>query len=212
MQAGWQQTTSREHRYEARRYGAWTCTACGEPVVGDAVSHPVEGEVPAAGFFYPAHVPNPTYPDNLPTDVATDARDAHRCASIGAWRACAAMARRAIQGACFNKGAPDKKLVEQIDWLEEQRLITPQMKDVAHRIRLSGNAGAHPDVDGLKDVTEIDAQRLLEFLDDFVKYVYEIPGRLAAMEEPSEALSEDEPNEAVTDVSQPQARRVPFAE
>jgi hypothetical protein len=168
--------------------------------------------VPAAGFFYPPYVPNPTYPDNLPTDVATDARDAHRCASIGAWRACAAMARRAIQGACFDRGAPDKRLVEQIDWLEEQRLITPQMKDVAHRIRLGGNAGAHPDADGLKDVTEIDAQRLLEFLDDFVKYVYEIPGRLAAMDESTETVSEDQPSDTVTDVPQPRPGRVPFSE
>lgn len=57
-----------------------------------------------------------------------------------------------------------------------------QLGDVAHKIRLGGNAGAHPDKDGLKDVTEDDARRLLEFLEDFVRYVYEIPGRLQAME------------------------------
>lgn len=84
----------------------------------------------------------------------------------------------------MDKGAPDRKLEQQIDWLEEQRLVTPQMRDVAHKIRLGGNAGAHPDKDGLKDVTENDARKLLEFLEDFAKYVYEIPGRLAAMNDP----------------------------
>lgn len=105
------------------------------------------------------------------------------------------MARRAIQGACFDKGAPDKKLVDQIDWLEDQRLITPQMKEVAHRIRLGGNAGAHPDKDGLKDVGEPDAQTLLEFLEDFVKYVYEIPGRLQTLKvAPPSTEGSDEAN------------------
>jgi hypothetical protein len=139
--------------------------------------------MPQPGTYYPTSVPNPEYSPNLPPDVAQDARDAHRCFAIGAWRASASMARRAIQGACLDKQAPaDKKLVQQIEWLEEQRLITPQMKDVAHTIRLGGNAGAHPDADGLKDVDEGDAQRLLEFLEDFIRYVYEIPGRLAAMQ------------------------------
>jgi hypothetical protein len=88
------------------------------------------------------------------------------------------MARRAIQGMCIDLGAPDKKLVEQIDWLEERRLITPQMRDVAHRIRLGGNTGAHPDKDGLNDVDEPEAKALLEFLDDFIRFTYEIRGRL----------------------------------
>lgn len=169
------------------RFGAWSCASCGEPIVGDVMNDPVEGQIPSPGFYYPQKVPNPTYPANLPADVAHDGRDAHRCFAIGAWRASAAMARRAIQGACFDKGAPDRKLVDQIDWLEEKRLITPQMKDVAHKIRLGGNVGAHPDKDGLEDVAEDDARRLLEFLEDFVKYVYEIPGRLDAMDKPTEA-------------------------
>ena len=62
--------------------------------------------------------------------------------------------------------------------LEAQRLITPQMREVAHTIRLAGNLGAHPDKDGLRDVGEPEAQAVMEFLDDFLKYVYEIPTRL----------------------------------
>jgi len=75
-------------------------------------------------------------------------------------------------------GASDKSLVEQIDWLAASGHITEQMKDVAHEIRLGGNLGAHPDRDGLKDVTQADAQAILSFLSDFFKYVYEIPASL----------------------------------
>jgi len=184
--AHWDAPTRRSQG-TAIRFGAWSCRSCGEPIVGDVTQDPVEGDVPSPGFYYPQKIPDPTYPANLPADVAQDGRDAHRCFAIGAWRASAAMARRAIQGACIDKGAPDEKLVAQIDWLEEQRLIPPLMRDVAHKIRLGGNAGAHPDKDGLKDVTEDDSRRLLQFLEDFVRYVYEIPGRLDAMDKPPES-------------------------
>jgi hypothetical protein len=184
-QAQWSRVTRRMPQ-NAQAFGAWSCQSCGEPIVGDLVNDPVEGAMPGAGFYYPTSVPNPTYPASVPADFAQDAKDAHKCFAIGAWRASAAMTRRALQGACIDKEAPDVRLVEQIDWLEEQRLITPQMKGVAHKIRLGGNTGAHPDADGLKDVTQDDAERLLEFLEDFVKYVYTIPERLATMDAPSE--------------------------
>jgi hypothetical protein len=169
--------TMRHHWDEAlptgatARYGAWVCDACHQPVVGE----PAPSGEPVR--YYPQRVAEPSLPD-VPDDVAADAREAHRCFSVGAHRAAVVMARRAMQSAALENGAPDQPLVEQIDWLEGQRLITPQMREVAHAIRLAGNVGAHPDRDGLRDVGEPDAQAVIEFLDDFLKYVYEIPARL----------------------------------
>jgi hypothetical protein len=57
-------------------------------------------------------------------------------------------------------------------------LITPLLKDVGHRVRLGGNLGAHPDSDGLRDVTEGDARALVAFMDSFIEYVYAIPASL----------------------------------
>ncbi len=153
------------------RYGVWVCDACKRPVVGkpDSYGGPYE--------YYPQQVVEPSLPD-APAEVAADAREAHRCFSIQAYRAAVVMARRAMQSAAFEKGAPDKPLVDQIDWLEEQRLITPLMKEVAHTIRLAGNVGAHPDRDALADVGEQEAEAVIDFLDDFLKYIYEIPARL----------------------------------
>lgn len=168
------------------KYGIWTCHSCNRPIVGEAVDTPTEGLQPF-GERYPEKVSRPDYPATVPPPVAADAREAHACFSIKSWRASVAMARRSLQAAAIEQGAPDKKLVAQVDWLEEQRLIPPLMKDVAHRIRLEGNVGAHPDKDGLQDIDEARAREVLDFLDDFIRYVYEIPSRLQAITEPPQA-------------------------
>jgi hypothetical protein len=67
--------------------------------------------------------------------------------------------------------------------LAENRVIPEQMAKVAHQIRLEGNLGAHPNRDGLRDVGEDDARAVLGFLDDFIRYVYEILASLARIEE-----------------------------
>ena len=84
----------------------------------------------------------------------------------------------------YGKGAPDTKLIDQIDWLATHSHITEQMKDIAHQIRLGGNLGAHPDRDGLRDVGEGEARAILTFLRDFFRYVYEIPASLARLAPP----------------------------
>lgn len=53
-------------------------------------------------------------------------------------------------------------------------------------MRLGGNDGAHPDKDGLRDVGEKEARALVQFLDDFLEYVYAIPARLDALRRDAE--------------------------
>lgn len=173
---------------QTRIFGGWSCSVCGRPITGEAGQDNVQGDVPIEGRYYPVADRRPTWPASAPEDVRKDATAAHRCYAIGEWRASATMARRAIQGACIDKGAPDRKLADQIDWLADEQVITEQMKKVAHRLRTGGNAGAHPDKDGLKDVRDVEASDLLTFLDDFMRYVYEIPGRLErlASEQPTD--------------------------
>lgn len=153
------------------RYGVWVCDNCQQPIVG------LRGQNAEPLTYHPQWVAEPSLPD-VPEDVAADAREAHRCLSIQAYRAAVVMARRAMQSAAYDKGAPEGNLVDQIDWLEEHRLVTPQMKEVAHTIRLAGNLGAHPDKDGLRDVGETEAEAVIGFLDDFLNLMYEIPARL----------------------------------
>jgi hypothetical protein len=52
-----------------------------------------------------------------------------------AYRACAAMARRAIQAACTEQGTPKEKLREQLDELASKGVITNNLKDCSHAAR-----------------------------------------------------------------------------
>lgn len=155
------------------QFAVWQCAACGMFVLGELGS--------------PSGTPNNYVPrpsavraefTHVPEHIAEDAREAVLCHQVGAWRASAAMARRALQAAAYEKGAPNRKLVDQIDALADAGVITTQLKDVAHQIRLGGNLGAHPDRDGIKDVDEDAAGRILRFMSQFFTYVYTIPGQL----------------------------------
>jgi hypothetical protein len=163
----------------------WTCDSCGGPILGRVEPN---GITPAD--YHPRYVPDERFPD-VPPAIAADAGEAFRCFGIEAWKASAAMARRALQAAAYERGAPDTRLIDQIDWLAENGHITEQMKDVAHRIRLGGNLGAHPDRDGLADVGRDDVAALLSFLRDFFRYVYEIPASLDRLAGGAEAAADE---------------------
>jgi hypothetical protein len=117
-------------------------------------------------------VVDPAVPEG---DIANDFIEAQKCFDIGAARASAAMCRRSLQGAALRLGAsPNKRLAEQIDELS----ITEDLKDWAHQVRVIGNAGAHPDKDGLEDVTLDDAKEAISFTEELYNYVFVMPERL----------------------------------
>jgi hypothetical protein len=124
-------------------YAVWSCRACGRYILGELSPS-------GAPLDYLPHPSGLTLGrfEHVPDTIASDARQGFLCFKVGAWRAAAAMARRALQASAYEKGAPNRKLIAQIDWLADNGIITGQMRDVAHQIRLGGNLGAHPDSDG----------------------------------------------------------------
>ncbi len=86
--------------------------------------------------------------------------------------------RRAVQGTCYERKAPDVRLLEQIDWLGDQGLISRQLAEVAHEVRHFGNAAAHAGADGLNAVTAEDAEQAWDFTVAFLDYVYVLPHRV----------------------------------
>jgi len=127
---------------------------------------------------YPKRIPK--LDPSIPQDVANDYVEAIKCIDINANKASVAMCRRALQASLIQKGAKKEKLVEQIDELFNKGIITEDIKDWAHEIRLTGNIGAHPDQDGLKDVTSQDAEELIRFIEEYLNYVYIMPAKVAA--------------------------------
>jgi hypothetical protein len=116
----------------------------------------------------------------VPAPIAADWLEAHLCLSIRAFRGAAAMARRAVQGIAVERGATDGKLHAQLKELEAKTTLHPSMVEWADHIRLLGNVGAHPGADGLETVSEDEARDVVRFLDELLRWLYELPAETAA--------------------------------
>ncbi len=137
--------------------------------------------------IHPNALPRPI-DDSIPSPIKEDMEEASKCLAAGAWRATVVMARRAIQNICLEKGAPrtreittkegdqttvNNSLVNQIDWLYDQRIITKDLKGWAHEIRTVGNEGAHPgEAEDIHPVTQQDAIDVLDLADAFCGPLY----------------------------------------
>lgn len=126
---------------------------------------------------------NDTTPDkkftaHAPSEVLADYEEGLICLSAGADKAAVGMFRRAMQDAMINLGA-DQKL-DLIDQIKNVSALTKDIKDWAHNVRIFGNWGAHPQEDLLKDVTPELAQEVRELMEEFMNYVYVMPGKVVA--------------------------------
>jgi hypothetical protein len=130
---------------------------------------------------YPLGKPDDRVDEAVPQSVARDFAEALRCQWVKASRAAAVMCRRSLQASCHALGAKGERLIDQIDDLAAQGKVTAALKDMAHEVRTIGNAGAHPDKDGLEDVTEQDAADAIEFVHEFLDHVYVMPAKLTAI-------------------------------
>lgn len=121
---------------------------------------------------YPHPLPSPT-DERIPEHIRKDIDEAKLCFSVGAYRACAVMARRAIENACIDKGADkNRRLSEQIEELRNKGLITNDLKEWADVVRWVGNDAAHPDS---PDVTKEDADDILKLAEQFMNVIYVAP-------------------------------------
>jgi hypothetical protein len=135
--------------YGSGRWWLGKCNACKQPML-------VQGH---GAKVFPVPQPGPVS-EHIPEPMRSDLREAKLCLSAGAWNAAAVMARRALQSATVEQGAPKGgKLWEQIKWLDDNRKITSQQRAWADAARWVGNHGAHdtePDVPaGVPVITEV---------------------------------------------------------
>ena len=133
---------------------------------------------------YPIGQPNDELPDEIPANIAADFKEALRCRWVDALNATVEMCRRAIEGSCIDKlGTEAKKykdIKEMIDALADKGVITNTLKEVAHKIRLGGNRGAHsPKDESEPPIDEDAADAVIEFSHHYFDHVYVVPFRLA---------------------------------
>lgn len=139
------------------------------------------GAVPAIADMYPKRTPKTDIA--IPRNVADDYIEAVKCFDVGAHRASVVMCRRALQSSAIDRGAKKERLADQINELFQRGIITKELEDWSHEIRLSGNIGAHPNEDGLQDVVKDDTEEIIAFLEEFLNYVYIMPSRVSSRRE-----------------------------
>lgn len=152
--------------------GLWwlaKCNACEEPILvlnrGDAV--------------LPVPQPGPVSED-IPEPMWSDLREAKQCLAAGAYNAAAVMARRALQCAAVEQGASKGKLLwQQIQELDEKRIITAKQRKWAEAARWIGNHGAHDTepktADGdpvITEVTKEDANDTIDLVEHLFAALY----------------------------------------
>lgn len=132
---------------------------------------------------YPSNdtIPGEKYVQFVPNPVIEDYTEGLVCLSSGANKASVSMFRRAIQNAMIDLGADEK--LDLIDQIKNVGTLTKDIKDWAHNIRIFGNWGAHPQDDMLHDITPELATEVKDFVDEFMNYVYVMPGKVAAARE-----------------------------
>ncbi len=160
--------------------GATQCQNCQQYLL--AIGKRQQGNEPLEyEAHYPIGQPDDTVAEEVPESIAVDFSEALRCFWIKAYRATVTMCRRSLQASCLEKEAKGKQLIDQIDNLAKDGIITEPLRLMAHEVRLTGNIGAHPDEDGLEDVDKEDAADIIEFAREYFDHVYVISTKLAAM-------------------------------
>jgi hypothetical protein len=162
---------------DSLKVAASLCPSCGS-VVAIGYERSITGFRPVV--LLPDHVA--AEPDALiPAPVRSDLYEARKCISARAWKATAAMCRRALQGACLQVGAtPGKTLNQQVAEVVATNKVHSSLEEWARAIRVMGNSGAHPGDDGLETVTEEEATDILEFTEQFLDLTFVVAAKVRA--------------------------------
>ena len=127
---------------------------------------------------YPLGTPDDSVSEDVPKEIADDFSEALRCRWVNGYNATVEMCRRALESSCIGLGAPSNlgTLEKMIDWVFEQGKITKPLRDMAHKIRLGGDRGAHPST---RVMGEEDADAVIEFTREYLDHAYVMPAKMA---------------------------------
>jgi hypothetical protein len=179
---------------------AMQCQGCGKYILAIMyLGKP--GNVPLLYYqeHYPLGKPDDSVALEIPDSIQPDFKEALRCRFVDAYNATAEMCRRALEASCIDLGASPKGVLEDmIDEVEEKRIITPFLRQVAHKIRLGGNRGAHPSPptepkpappvglgfpeektnEPIRKIGKDHADAIIKFTREFFHHVYVVPKEL----------------------------------
>ena len=167
------------------RVTALECRNCNQPVIvieeEYAGGKPVKdgnssGSVSWKGFFW-WPFSNIKLSQDVPEKIQKILQEAIITYSTQCYRASAVMSRRALEAITVDKGESNGVLSKRIKNLKNNGILDKNLGDWATEIRLIGNTGAH--FDPIDDVDKEDANQIILFIEELVKYIYVMPAEIA---------------------------------
>jgi hypothetical protein len=92
------------------------------------------------------------------------------------------MARRTLEAVADDNGEQTGVLAQRLKRMSERGLLHKTLSDWGSEVRLIGNVGAH--FDPMQDVSKADAQQLVNFMGELLRYLYVLPAQLQARRQP----------------------------
>lgn len=177
------ETFLREFPY-TRFFGLFKCDECGYASMGSTPAMEVSSTAArtildadrADLTWHPALAVGRHYAD-VPDEISRAADEAHRCYSIGAYRATLILARAVVEASAKAKGVTTGALFKKIETLHAQGIIREVIKDVAHDVRDAGNEMAHGDF--VTQVSEEEAEEILFLMGKVLDDVFQTPAMTA---------------------------------
>lgn len=167
------------------------CSNCEEAIVGvldlprgrsvSLEAHECTHDPTKAGYVLAAFYPKPACsrcPEHTPEVLERLFLQASNALKRGDADASGAMSRKVLdnstQQLLAEDAAKDRTINARIDALAEKGMLTSELAQWAHEIRLSGNDAVHD----LDPYTIDEAGELLTFVELYLTYIYTLPGRL----------------------------------
>ena len=135
------------------------------------VEYPKKGEGPLTDgrIVYPYSVAHTL--KGVPDKVKLNLDQAVRCLSAGAYNAATVMARACVEAIAKDKNAEGRDLEKKIEWLNEERIITPMLYEWAHSLRHWGNDAIHD----MEPIDMNDANEIVQFARYMIEHLYVQP-------------------------------------
>lgn len=118
--------------------------------------------------------------EGVPQKVGFNYDQAVRSYSAGAYNAATVMARASVEAVAQDKKAAGKWLHDRINWLNEQRIITPMLHEWAMSIKEWGNEAIHE----LEPINADTADYIVKFAWDLIEHLYVRPTQFDKIRRP----------------------------
>lgn len=167
------------------RVTSFECRNCNQPIIvleeqyfndkpgREGIS---SGAINWKGFFWWPFF-NMKLDVSIPQEIQETLKEAKITYSTQCYRSSAVMSRRTLEAIASDKGESQGTLSKRIKVLIDKGILDKNLGDWATEIRLIGNHGAH--YDPIKEVNKADANQIIMFIEELIKYLYVMPAEIA---------------------------------